>query len=127
LPANSTSDYPREIAESLFYAKAGYANAAVDIEANSPTSGITAHANHRESGWTVGAGLDARIIDNVLFGLEYSYVGLPSDRFIGVTGGAVPGLPFTTDIDTFHMHTVTARLSVLFGRNICCMHDIGEK
>jgi outer membrane immunogenic protein len=110
----------------LFYGKAGYANSSLGISADSPTTGVTAHANKREGGWTIGGGLDTRIVSNVLFGLEYSYVGLPSDRFTGLTS-AVPGLPFNADIDALHMHTVTARLSVLFGPSICCTHGILEK
>jgi outer membrane immunogenic protein len=73
----------------LFYGKAGYANSSVGISADSPTTGITATANKREGGWTIGGGLDTRIVSNVLFGLEYSYVGLSSDRFTGVTAGSI--------------------------------------
>jgi outer membrane immunogenic protein len=103
----------------LFYGKAGFASANVEVNANS-ASGTTASASARENGWTVGAGLESRIISNIIFGLEYNYVSLPGDRFTGVTAGAVPGTPFHADIDDLHMHTFVARLSILFGPQTCC-------
>ena len=103
----------------LFYGKAGYASANVEVKAGSST-GATAFASHRENGWTVGGGLESRIISNIIFGLEYNYVSLPGDRFTAVTGGAVPGAPFNADIGDLHMHTFLARLSILFGPSACC-------
>ncbi len=103
----------------LFYGKGGYANSLVELNAISG-AGTTAQASRRESGWTVGGGLEGRIISNVIFGLEYNYVSLAGDRFTGLTGGAVPNQPFNVDINDLHMHTFTARLSVLFGPQACC-------
>ncbi len=103
----------------LFYGKAGYANANVEVKAARSTA-ITASASHREGGWTVGGGLESRIISNIIFGLEYNYVSLPGDRFTTVTGGTLPSTAFNADIDSVHMHTVVARLSILFGPHACC-------
>src|SRR5262249_12701510 len=103
----------------LFYGKAGYANASVDVSAVSST-GIFASANQRENGWTVGGGLEMRLYSDVLFGVEYNFIDLSSDRFTAVTTGTTANLPFHADISDIHTQTVMARLSVLFGPNACC-------
>jgi outer membrane immunogenic protein len=107
----------------LFYGKGGYASSLVEVQATS-TTGITARSNHREDGWVVGGGLESRMVSNVIFGLEYNYVSLPSDRFTGVTGGTGPAGPFNFDINNWQMHTFTARLSVLFGPHACCSEGL---
>src|SRR5262249_7403756 len=103
----------------LFYGKVGYASSRVELAANSAI-GVTAHASQRESGWTIGGGFDARIISNILFGVEYSYIGLPGGRFTAVTGGTAPGAPFSADIAAAEAQTVMARFSILFGPTACC-------
>ena len=103
----------------LFYAKGGWARADVDINAKSAT-GTAAQVRIHQDGWTVGGGLEARIISNVLFGLEYDYVSLPGDRYTTVTTGTAPNQPFNADISSLHVHAVVARLSILFGPHACC-------
>jgi outer membrane immunogenic protein len=107
----------------LFYGKAGYASSLFELNAVSAT-GVSAQARERESGWLVGAGLESRIISNVLFGLEYNYIGFPSDRVTTLTGGAAPGGPFNADIGNLHMQTFVARLSILFGPYACCSEGV---
>ena len=107
----------------LFYGKGGYANSLVEVNATSST-GVTARAKQRENGWVVGGGIESRMVGNILFGLEYNYVNLPGDRFTGVTGGTGPAGPFNFDIDNLQMHTVTARLSILFGPHGCCSEGL---
>jgi outer membrane immunogenic protein len=107
----------------LFYGKGGYASSLVEVQALSST-GITARASQRENGWVVGAGLESRMVSNVIFGLEYNYVSLAGDRFTGVTGGTGPAGPFNFDIINLQMHTFTARLSVLFGPHACCSEGL---
>ena len=110
----------------LFYGKAGYANASVDVSAVSST-GIFASANQRENGWTVGGGLEMRLYSDVLFGVEYNFIDLSSDRFTAVTTGTTANLPFHADISDIHTQTVMARLSVLFGPNACCHEGLFGK
>ena len=107
----------------LLYGKAGYASSLIELNAASG-GGVTAQASRRESGWTVGGGLEARMVSNIIFGLEYDFVSLGSDRFTTVTSGTVPGGPFNADIDNLHMHTFVARLSVLFGPHACCSEGL---
>lgn len=106
----------------LFYGRAGYASSLVDVGANSQATGITGRASHRDGGWAIGGGLDGSIYSHVLFGLEYNYVSMPDGRLSASTTGAALGLPFTSDLGNFHMHTVTARLSFLFDSSFCCSH-----
>jgi outer membrane immunogenic protein len=106
----------------LFYGKGGYANSLVEVNATSTS--VTARAKQRENGWVVGGGIESRMVGNILFGLEYNYVNLPGDRFTGVTGGTGPAGPFNFDINNLQMHTVTARLSILFGPHGCCSEGL---
>jgi outer membrane immunogenic protein len=107
----------------LFYGKGGYASSLVEVKATS-AAGVTARASQRENGWVVGGGLESRMVSNLIFGLEYNYVSLPSDRFTGVTSGTGPAGPFNFDISNLQMHTFTARLSVLFGPHACCSEGL---
>ena len=99
----------------LLYGKAGYAVANVDLKVFSgpPGAGITANNNRREDGWTAGGGIEYRLMRSLVLGVEYHYVSLDGGRFTGATGGTLAGLPFNADLDNFHMHTLTARLSIL--------------
>jgi opacity protein-like surface antigen len=69
----------------LFYGKGGYASSLVEVNATSST-GVTARASHRENGWLIGAGLESRMVSNIIFGLEYNYLSFSGDRISGVTG-----------------------------------------
>ena len=103
----------------LIYGKGGYASANLDVSAVSgpPVAGISAVANHREDGWTAGAGWEYRIGRSLVFGVEYDYIDLSGSRFSSTTGGTVVGAPFRIDLDDLHMHTLTARLSILLDRS----------
>lgn len=97
----------------LLYIKGGYANAEVDIRSNRISTGLlTSTSSDRESGWTVGVGIDHKIAPNWTLGLAYDYSNYsPDDRSnVDVNG-------FTTqhheDIDA-SAHLVTARLSYTF-------------
>ena len=89
----------------------------VALLAMTKVAGISAVANHREDGWTVGAGWEYRIGRSLVFGIEYDYIDLSGSRFSSLTGGTVVGSPFRVDVDDLHMHTLTARLSILLDRS----------
>jgi opacity protein-like surface antigen len=103
----------------LFYGKAGYANGnvALGVASGPPVPDITANASHREDGWTAGVGWEYRIGRSLVFGIEYDYVELSGSRFTTTTGGALPGAPFSVDLESLHMQAVTARLSILLDRS----------
>ena len=104
----------------LFYGKVGFASSRVELGAHSFLEGVAAHASQRENGWIIGAGFDARMVSNLLFGVEYNFVDLPGGRFTGLTVGAVPGAPFNVDIGGTQVQTIMARFSILFGPTACC-------
>jgi hypothetical protein len=60
------------------------------------------------------------MISNMLFGVEYNYIGLSGGRFTGLTGGTSPGAPFSIDTGDVGVQTVMARFSILFGPTACC-------
>jgi opacity protein-like surface antigen len=107
----------------LLYGKAGYASSVIELNAIS-AAGVTANGRERENGWLVGAGVESRIISNVIFGLEYNYISLSSDRFSTLTVGVTPGGPFNADISNVNMQTFVARLSILFGPHACCSEGV---
>jgi outer membrane immunogenic protein len=97
----------------MAYVKGGYANANVDtlVYGGGGTGSAT---SGRESGWTIGAGLDLICGRGFLLGLEYNYVQLNIDD----RHGLLPDLkPFTYTRFDDDIHTVTVRLSYLFGRS----------
>ena len=109
----------------LLYGKAGFASSLVDVSALSST-GVIADTGQRENGWIVGGGLDTRLFSDILFGLEYNYVNLPSSRFTTVTTGAPPSLPFNADIHDMHTQTFVARLSILLVPTHAATKDYSE-
>ena len=108
----------------LFYTKGGFASSSLELHAASATLPVTANISQRESGWTVGAGIESRMVSNLLFGLEYNYISLPNQSFAAVTGGAIPNVPVQLNLDGLHAHTATARLSILFGPGACCREGL---
>jgi opacity protein-like surface antigen len=104
------------LGNALFYGKAGYANALVDVGAFSLPAGISANTSRCDDGWTAGAGWEYRIGRSLVFGVEYDYVDLSGSRLSGATGGAVPGLPINVDLDNVRTQAVVARLSILLDR-----------
>jgi outer membrane immunogenic protein len=112
------------VGQSLFYARGGYASSSIELNAASATLPVTANISQRESGWIVGGGLEARIVSNLIFGLEYNYISLPTERFSTITAGAIPNVPLHLNFEDLHAHTVTARLSILFGPQACCSEGL---
>jgi opacity protein-like surface antigen len=112
------------VGQSLFYARGGYASSSIELNAASATLPVTANISQRESGWIVGGGLEARIVSNLIFGLEYNYISLPTERFSTITAGAIPNVPLHLNFEDLHAHTVTARLSILFGPQACCIEGL---
>jgi|CXWL01.1.fsa_nt_gi outer membrane immunogenic protein len=97
----------------MLYLKGGYANAEIDIQSNVISSGVlTSTSSDRESGWTIGAGIDHVIAPNLVLGFSYDYSNYsPDDRSnVDVNGFTVQ---HHQDIDAT-VHLITARLSWTF-------------
>jgi outer membrane immunogenic protein len=97
----------------LFYAKGGYANAQIDTYSNVISTGVlTSTSSDRESGWTVGVGVDHLIAPNVVLGLSYDYSTYSADDRLNVNLPAFAQIHHQ-DIEA-DVHLVTARLSWQF-------------
>jgi outer membrane immunogenic protein len=98
----------------LTYVKGGYANADVDFQTRvTSTSLVSSTSSHRDSGWTVGAGLEYAFTQYISFGLEYNFVHLfIDDRTQAVTPGFA--VPQTVTDASADLHMVWARLNFRF-------------
>ena len=99
----------------LLYVKGGYANADIETHSNVISTGqLTSTSADRESGYTLGVGLDHAIAPNLVLGLSYDYSHYSPDDRLNVQ--VAPFLGSTThiqDIDA-NVHLITARLSWTF-------------
>lgn len=97
----------------LVFIKAGYANAEIETFSSVISTGqLTSASSERESGWTVGVGIEHAVAPNLTLGLSYDYSSYsPDDR------SNVEVAPFGTthirDIDA-NVHLVTARINWTF-------------
>jgi outer membrane immunogenic protein len=97
----------------LAYVKGGYANGNVKFESFQPSTGLQASTSkHREDGWTVGAGLEYAVWQNVSFALEYAFYRLNIDnRDVIPLNGFGPATITDAKAD---IHAVTARVNFRF-------------
>lgn len=94
----------------LFYATAGVAGGNVEISSQCDAacaSTDTATASGHQIGWTVGAGLDFMVADNVTVGVNYKYIDLGSAEY---TPNVLPGNWVSSE------RTVTTTANVLSAR-----------
>ena len=76
----------------------------------------------RHTGYTLGAGFDWMVWQNVSFGVDYTYVNLGSEAHTGTLNGDITfcecGFDFSKkykiDVDPEDIHYVNARLTVHF-------------
>ena len=66
--------------------------------------------------WTWGAGVDYMIRPNISLGVEYSFIDLGDDSFVGNTTGKGK-FPFTITDHHVEIQAVTARLNFHFYRD----------
>jgi outer membrane immunogenic protein len=100
------------------YVKGGLASAEIYRGVNDFVSGrnITG-GNHRETGWTIGAGFQYAMSTWVSIGLDYSYVRIePDNRSAWAEYIAAGFPPSTATVGLVEMHTVMARISFKLGR-----------
>jgi len=116
------------------YGKGGFASAKIDVSASADVEfafcglaciplasiGGAYASSERHNGFVLGAGVEYMITQDVVFGLEYSYIDLEAKTHDGPTSIAVNGAPLGTidsrmRVDPDAIHAVTARLSVKFG------------
>ncbi|KQT66216.1 MULTISPECIES: outer membrane protein [unclassified Aureimonas] len=114
----------------LAYVTGGLAYGEVDYSFSSNSGAINAATpaqvfeDEDDFGYTVGAGMEVMVAENVSFGAEYLYTNLGGDSFTRLNGGPFDGnglagvnLAGSTDFSSngdFDFHTVTAKLSYRF-------------
>ena len=80
----------------LIYGTGGLALADIRYSYGNPTSGVTDKTSRVRSGYTVGAGLEYAVTDNLTSSIEYRYSDfgtynyISTAAFVGVTGGQRP-------------------------------------
>lgn len=100
----------------LAYAKGGYANAEVDFASNRASdSQLLSTSSDRESGWTIGGGLEYALTQSISLGVEYTFVHLNiDDRNQVASPGFCPAPCTVTDAES-DIHSITARLNFKLG------------
>jgi outer membrane immunogenic protein len=101
----------------LFYGKAGWAGAQVEVSGRNtdPLAVDRFHFDDWRNGWTVGLGLEYKIAPNVSFGVEYSFIQLNSETDNGLSRLAV--LPVSLRDHDLEIQSVTARVNFQFYRD----------
>ena len=81
----------------------------------SAVSSSRASASSRHNGWALGAGAEYLLTNNIVLGIDYTYINLGSeDHQPGCSGVAcVPAPAFSIDPDNIHM--LVGRISYRFG------------
>lgn len=103
----------------LVYATGGLAYGEVDFSYSQPGSAaVTTTSGGQDSdfGYTVGAGVETRLTDQISFGVEYLYTNLGGNDFrANLTGGPFGAgtTGFGTD-DDFDFHVVQVKMSYRF-------------
>jgi outer membrane immunogenic protein len=96
----------------LFYAKAGYAAARLNIHSVDTGSGLIADHTAWHGGWTAGAGVDWMLLDSFIVGAEFDYYNFNFDNTNGLyNDGATP---FTASASNGNIYAFVARASYLF-------------
>jgi outer membrane immunogenic protein len=98
----------------LVYAKAGYAGAEVDVSGRNTALPDRFSIDDWRNGWTVGGGLEYKIMRNISLGVEYSFIDLGSDHLHGTTATALPVNIVDHDVQ---VQSVTARVNVQLYRD----------
>lgn len=84
----------------IVYATGGYAQAEMEFAVNSEDGILTGSDSDWTSGWTVGAGVDVAVTQQVTVGLEYLYLHLDDVNYS--TGDSDAPVGVDHDIDGIH-------------------------
>jgi opacity protein-like surface antigen len=96
----------------LFYITGGFATAEMSFEINDEVTGLSGSDNDWAEGWTMGAGVDVDVTQNVSVGVEYLYLSLDDMKYkVSDDAGTVT---FEQDIEAMH----TIRLGVNYAFSI---------
>jgi outer membrane immunogenic protein len=98
----------------LGYVKGGYASAKIQTNGTEiPFPGFNWTSSNWNDGFVVGAGLEYKLMQNVVVGAEYDYIGLSTHDQVGAIAAVAPA-NFAVHGVNANVQTLTARLSFLF-------------
>ena len=98
------------------YVKGGFASAEVEatLDRVSAVNSSRASASSRHNGWALGAGAEYLLTNNIVLGVDYTYINLGSeDHQPSCTGFPCVAPAFSIDPDNIHM--LVGRISYRFG------------
>ncbi len=98
--------------QALFYAKAGYAAARLNIHSLDTGTLLVADNTAWRSGWTAGAGVEYMVFPSVVVGGEFDYYNFNFDNASGLYSDGVT--PFAVTASNGNIYAVMGRLSYLF-------------
>jgi opacity protein-like surface antigen len=99
----------------LAYAKAGVANAEIDVSYLDSLTGVSSSSSGRETGWIAGIGIDYALTPNLFLGVEYNYLRFEAD----IVPPPIPDIPTQFgDVDV-DIQNVVVRLNYRFGAGCC--------
>ena len=96
----------------MFYVTGGFATAEMTFNIDDDLTDISGNDNDWAEGWTMGAGVDVAVTQNVSLGLEYLYMSLDDMEF--EVGDESDPVTFEQDIEAMH----TIRLGVNYAFSI---------
>ncbi len=98
----------------MFYAKAGYAAAHLNIHSvdSSITANNTVDTTAWHGGWTAGAGAEYMLFENVLLGAEFDYYNFTFDNIDGLYNDGVS--TFAVTQGNGNIYAIMGRASFLF-------------
>jgi outer membrane immunogenic protein len=95
----------------LVYAKGGWADLKIATHTFTPATGVTSDTSGWVSGYTVGVGIDYKLMQNVILGADFNYYRASTDRSTSFSNGAAATFGGINE----NIYAVTARASYLFG------------
>jgi outer membrane immunogenic protein len=98
--------------EALPYVKGGWAGSSVNTSISTAGGGFAGQTQF-DNGWTVGAGLDYAVWQNLVLGIEYDYMNLDYSGFSAV--GILGRTYVVTNPSRLTINQVVGRLTYKFG------------
>ena len=99
----------------LAYAKAGVANAEIDISYDDRRTGLSSSSSGRKTGWIAGVGIEYALTQDLFLGVEYNYLHFRADA----TPPEIPDVPIHIADADVDVQNVVVRLNYRFTAPCC--------
>lgn len=104
----------------LAYAKAGVANAGIEIGYDDGVTGLSSSSSGRRTGWVAGLGIDYALTQDLFLGVEYNYLHFRADA----TPPELPDVPIHIADADVDVQNLVVRLNYRFAAP-CCFGPTG--